>query len=297
MKGRRICRMLGRALVALALAVPALGAQSLRVRATEDETDRPLAGALVDVLDASDRVVAQGILSPDGRRELPVGATGTYHVRVRRIGFVPFVGPGVTVATAAPVDVALRAPDRHVVLRSIDVRASNDRRCARDAFADPAFGALWEEIRTALTATVLTRDASTMTLEARAFRRVLDPAHNVTDEQVGLPRITTAARPYVALSAEQLSRNGYVQARPDGTDFYAPDEQVLLSDQFIADHCFQVARGSDATEGLFGVRFSPAERRRPNDISGTLWVDSASAELRYLDFWHEYTRIAASGDG
>jgi hypothetical protein len=212
-------------------------------------------------------------------------------VRVRRIGFVPFVGPGVTVATAAPVDVALRAPDRHVVLRSIDVRASNDRRCARDAFADPAFGALWEEIRTALTATVLTRDASTMTLEARAFRRVLDPAHNVTDEQVGLPRITTAARPYVALSAEQLSRNGYVQARPDGTDFYAPDEQVLLSDQFIADHCFQVARGSDATEGLFGVRFSPAERRRPNDISGTLWVDSASAELRYLDFWHEYTGL------
>lgn len=283
--------MLGRILVALVLAAPALGAQSLRVRVTEEQSGRPLSGAIVDVLDSSGRVVAQGVLSPDGRRQLALGVAGTYHLRIRRIGFAPFVGPDVTIAGIVPVDVALRAPDRRVVLGAIDVRASNDRRCARDAFADPAFGALWEEIRTALTTTVLTRDAAATTLEARAFRRVLDAAGTVTEEQVGLPRTTTAARPYVARAADELSRNGYVQARPDGTEFYAPDERVLLSDEFLADHCFRVARGSDATEGLFGVRFSPAERRRPNDISGTLWVDSASAELRYLDFWYEYTGL------
>jgi hypothetical protein len=66
--------------------------------------------------------------------------------------------------------------------------------------------------------------------------------------------------------------------------FYAPDEQVLLSDRFVEEHCFQVARGEGSSEGLFGLQFSPAKRRNVNDIAGTLWVDSASAELRYLDF-------------
>ncbi|HET7188506.1 MAG TPA: carboxypeptidase-like regulatory domain-containing protein [Gemmatimonadaceae bacterium] len=286
------------ALVVLVLGAPMLGAQALRVRATEQSTGRPLAGAIVDVLDASGAVVVQGVLSPDGRRQLPLAAAGPYRVRLRRIGYAPVVGPEVLVVGTATVDVALRAPDRRVVLRSIDVRASNgravgelatsDRGCARDAFADLSFAALWEEIRKALTTTVLSREDSGMSLEARAFRRVLDASHGVTDERVGLPRTTDAARPYVALSADYLSRNGYVQARPDGIEFYAPDEQVLLSDQFITDHCFDVTRGSDATEGLFGVRFTPLERRRGNDIHGTLWVDSASAELRYLDFWHEY---------
>jgi len=287
------------------LALPAMlvgahglaGAQALRVRVTEEQSGQPLAGAIVEALDTANAVASQGVLSSDGRRLLPLGASGSYRVRVRRIGYLPFVGPVIRVGGAEIMDAVLRAPDRRVVLSTIDVRAVNRRRCARDAFADPAFGALWEEVRKALTTTMLSRDDAPLVLEARAFRRVLDESRSVTEELVGLPRTTGAVRPYVALSAEQLARNGYVQARPDGTEFFAPDEQVLLSDAFIADHCFEIARGTDATEGLFGLRFVPVERRNANDISGTLWVDSASAELRYLDFWYEYSGIPRQAHG
>lgn len=294
------------AVLLLATVGASAGSQSLRVHVTEDATGRPLAGAIVDVLDAGSVVVAQGVLSPDGRRTLPVAAAGTYRVRIRRIGYTPYVGPAVTVTGSGSVDVALRAPGQHVVLSAIEVRAvnggaddrtANTRRCSRDAFADPAFTALWEEVRKALTTTMLSRDGQPIVLEARAFRRVLDESRTVTEEQVGLPRTTNSARPYLALSAAQLSRNGYAQASPDGTVFNAPDEQVLLSDEFIADHCFDVARGRDATEGLFGVRFSPVNQRTLNDIAGTLWVDSASAELRYLDFWYMYSALPRQAVG
>lgn len=273
-----------------ALAAPAF-AQSLRVRAVEELSGLPVAGAIVDVLDDASRVVAQGVLSPDGRRTVPLGTAGRYRVRLRRIGFEPHLGAPAVVAGSETVDVLLRAPDRRIVLRAIDVVAANTRRCARDAFSNPAFGALWEEVRTALTATMLAREGAPPLLRARTFRRLLDDSARVIEERVGLPRATEALRPYVARPADQLSRNGYVQARPDGTEFYAPDEQVLLSDDFITDHCFEVARGRDETEGLFGVRFSPAAGRKSNDISGVVWVDSASAELRYADFWYEYAGL------
>jgi hypothetical protein len=108
--------------------------QSLRVRVTEEQTRRPLAGAIVDVLDTANVVVSQGVLSAEGRRVMPLGAPGGYHVRVRRIGYAPFVGPTVRVTGTEAVDVALRAPDRRIVLAAIDVRATNTRcgsRCAR----------------------------------------------------------------------------------------------------------------------------------------------------------------------
>ena len=274
-----------------------IGGQSLRVQASEEVTGRPLAGAIVDVLDAGGRTASQGVLSAAGQRALLLSAPGSYRVRVRRIGYAPYTSLPVTVTGTATVDVALRAPDSRIVLTTIDVRAARSRRCARDAFADPAFGALWEEVRKALTTTMLSRDDGALELVARAFRRLLNESRTVTEEWVGLPRTTDAARPYLAASAENLARDGYVVARSDGTDFFAPDEQVLLSDEFLATHCFETARGSDATEGLFGVRFGPAERRGGNDIAGTLWVDSASAELRYLDFWHEFSGIPRQASG
>jgi hypothetical protein len=158
--------------------------------------------------------------------------------------------------------------------------------CSRNAFGDPGVLALWTEIRTALATTALGRADSTLSLEARAFRRRLDPSLELIAEQVGLPRVTTGGRPYYSRDANSLANEGYVRQVGNESVFYAPDEQVLLSDRFIDDHCFQVARGDGTAEGLFGLQFSPAGRRRVNDIAGTLWVDSASAELRYLDFWY-----------
>jgi hypothetical protein len=291
---RTIPLTMERLLVALRFAILGAGciaaplnAQTIRLRVTQENSGLPVAAAIVDVLDTQGTVVAQSVLSPDGRRIVKLPAAGTYRVRLRRIGFEPFFADAIAVAAQSTVDVALQAPQRRVTLGAIRVRG---RRCANDALDDPGLFALWEEIRKALTTTLLTREDSSLVLEARAFHRTLDENRNVTEELVGLPRTIAARRPYVARTAADLSRRGYVRVSGDGAEYFAPDEQVLLSDEFLADHCFEVARSVDAAAGLLGVRFSPAagEGRSTNDISGTLWVDSASAELRYLDFWYEH---------
>lgn len=44
--------------------------------------------------------------------------------------------------------------------------------------------------------------------------------------------------------------------------------------------------GAGAEGGLVGLTFTPAPSRRVPDIAGVLWADSATAALRYLDFWY-----------
>ena len=290
-------RRTGIAVALVILPVGALHPQAIRLRVTEEASGRPIAGAVADVFDSAGAVVAQGIVSPDGVRLLTLPAGGSYRVRIRRIGFEPFTTAAPLVPPAGMVELALAIPARRVVLSTITVLGRSV--CSRNAFRDPGVLALWTEIRTALATTALSRRDSTLSLEARAFRRRLDPSLEITAEQVGLPRVTTGGKPYYSRDADSLANEGYLRQVGNESFFYAPDEQVLLSDRFVEDHCFQVARGDGAAEGLFGLRFSPVDRRRVNDIAGTLWVDSASAELRYLDFWYVNDRIpyAVVGEG
>src|SRR5690606_26590089 len=93
------------------------------------------------------------------------------------------------------------------------------------------------------------------------------------------------SRPFEARAPEELSASGYVR-RDDGMiEFLAPDERVLLSDEFVRDHCFELTAGTESTAGLIGLAFTPDPSRRVPDIAGVLWIDSTTAELRHLDFW------------
>lgn len=279
---------------ALALGARDLRAQALDVRAVDALTGQPIAGAILEVRDAAGALRWQGVLGGDGRRLVRVGTPGSYALRLRRIGYEPVAVPPVTVEGTATLEVPIRAAAQRVLLDAVFVQAERGgrtstgeaRRCRRDAFASASFATLWEQVRTALTATVLSREGEPLVVEARAFRRVLDDDRRVRAEYVGLPRVSDVERPYVARPAAELAREGYIRRVDDDDVFHAPDEQVLLSDEFEADHCFEVTRGDGPTAGLFGVSFIPASRRQVNDIAGTLWVDSASAELRHLDFWY-----------
>lgn len=299
-RGPRCRRLaLGSALalgLALALGASPLAAQSVAVQAREQATGSPLAGAIVDVLDPAGRVVVRGILSADGRRTLPVGAAGTYRVQVRRIGFEPFVSAPVSVAGTATASVALDVPARRIVLGTVTV--TGERRCRDDARRSGALATLWEEARKALTAAELARGDAALAVEARPFERTRDADGRVTAERVRLPR-TSDGRPFVARPAAELSAEGYVRLDGDGFTFYAPDETVLLSEEFERDHCFEIVRGSGETAGLLGVRFTPAPDRRRADVAGTIWLDSATVELRHVDFRFVDDRLprAALDDG
>lgn len=288
------CVVIGAAFVVLG-ASPS-EAQALRLRVATDSASAPTRSAVVEVLDNSGAVTVRGVLSSSTWRVFTLPVEGQYRVRLRRVGFEPLVAPAPFVRGRDTVDVALTLPTRRVTLSTITVRGRPA--CARDALRDQSVTALWTEIGTALTTTVLDRSDSARTLEARAFRRRLDSRFSVQDERVGLPRLSAGARPYYALTAEELE-GGYVRQKGTETTYYAPDEAVLLSDRFTAEHCFEVTRGEGPTEGLLGLRFTPPAQRDVNDIAGTLWVDSASTELRFLDFWYvsDAYPSAAPGEG
>jgi hypothetical protein len=108
-------------LLLLGIALPAWG-QSLRVQLTETRTQRPLTGALVDILDSTSAVAVQGVLGDGGRRAFRLPRHGTYRVRLRRIGYDPFVGAPVVVGPAG-ADFAQEVPGRRVVLAALTVSA------------------------------------------------------------------------------------------------------------------------------------------------------------------------------
>ena len=79
--------------------------------------------------------------------------------------------------------------------------------------------------------------------------------------------------------------NGFVQEQADGTFYYAPDANVMLSDAFLDTHCLRVREGEDETEGLIGLAFEPVEGRRGHiDIRGVMWLEPESSELQWLEY-------------
>jgi hypothetical protein len=267
------------------------GAQTLRIHAVVEGSRLPVAGAIVEAIDANNSVQAQGLLSELGTRSLTLPRAAAYRVRLRRIGYAPYVGPLLQIGAGETRDVELVAPGRLASLAAMMVTASA-RKCGRDAFADTTFAAFWEEVSKALTSSVLGRESGGV-LQMRAFRRTLDVARRVRSEQTGMPHLSSALRPYIARSADDLADSGYVRLIDSEFTFLAPDELVLLSDRFVSDHCFGVVR---ERPGLMGVQFASVGRR-DNDIAGIVWIDSASAELRSLDYWNVSNAVPRDASG
>jgi len=72
------------------------------------------------------------------------------------------------------------------------------------------------------------------------------------------------------------------------TDYYAPDAEVLLSDTFLADHCFKIKEGEFEHTGYVGLAFQPIPERKKPDIKGVLWMDAKTAELRTVEFTYTW---------
>jgi len=84
----------------------------------------------------------------------------------------------------------------------------------------------------------------------------------------------------------------------DGWTIFGPDETVLLSEGFAATHCFRLVRDSGRPTQI-GVSFQPVPGRKVPDISGVIWVDQVTSELREMSFHFvnagELSRFNAGG--
>ncbi|MGH7604501.1 MAG: carboxypeptidase-like regulatory domain-containing protein [Gemmatimonadaceae bacterium] len=271
--------LLAVSLAALAYA-PIAGAQNtseLRIR-LQAGGDVPASGALVALIDAHDSVVAEGLTGERGTRLLRA-PPGSYRVRVRRIGFRPFFSPPVSLPHDGELLLQVESP--RVALQSIVVNSRSQ--CKRNDPNAQTLSLVWDEVEKALRSSQITTADLAGVGHGEIFHRSLSA------DGVELAADTTfftigSRRPFVAISSERLASDGYVTGDEDsGWSYYGPDETVLLSEEFAESHCFRLVRDREHS-GQIGVAFEPAPTHRIADITGVLWVDEATSELRQIVF-------------
>ena len=266
----------------VALCSPVLGAQTVRGTVTDRATAATLPGVVVLLVDNAGMVVARTLSDASGTYLMAAPAPGQYRVRTMRIGFRPATSERVTLAAGSEVSQPLVLAG--VPFRLDTVRVAGRNACQVRPDSAMATFAVWEQVRTALSGAQVT--AGTRALNARVitYDRALEPTRERVVRQGARVRAGLTARPWNSLSADSLRRGGYVVVGLDGsTTYYAPDLTVLLSDQFVEDHCLRLAEKSDATR--LGIEFEPTrERRNTPDIEGTVWLDRRSGELREMLF-------------
>ena len=292
---------------------PDCGAQVVRGRITAKTSNEAVSGGIVALIDSTGRAAATTMSDEQGAFALEAPAAGRYTLRVERVAFRSTVTPPFTLRVGETADVPIVIAGEGVSLRAVRVTA--DRRCVVRPQEGLAAAQLWDEARKALSATMLTqmaqasarsrRDPHRFAVRIRRWTSVLDPETlaRLRGEEVESEGETVT--PFASVDSLLLARDGYRKQEADGgATYYAPDATILLSDLFLDTHCFRVqAPSSDQRSDLIGLAFEPVQRAgaTPRDesrveVRGVLWLDRATAELRYMNYGYTNLRLGVPTD-
>ena len=274
-------------LALLALATPLVAsAQTVRGSLVHARDSSAVAGVVVQLLDASGRVVARAMSDDRGEFRLMAASAGPHRVRSLRIGWRPATSPPIELAAGREVATRLVLDPLPVDLATVNVSARHACRAYGDA---GAAAELWDQARTAFTAARLSAAERRVEVTLSTYQRDLDPGTDIVQAQRVDLRSGFTTSPFVSLPPDSLRARGYVNIAPGGwTIYYAPDLDVLASDVFLEDHCLRLGGEAD---GLIGIAFEPTrDRLRLPEIAGTVWLDRRSLELRRLEF--RYTHVS-----
>jgi hypothetical protein len=270
----------------LAAAAGRAAAQVVRGDVQDAATHEPLYGAIVVAYDSAGARVGGTFTDDSGRFALRLPAGGSYQLRAERIGYasgaaVPFViAPGATVV-------------RHLVASSAVVLLPTDTvigesRCVVRATEGAQTAALWEEARKALYASqIADQDRLVFAVRRRWWTRVDATGAVMRVDSTRIDSVTLA-QPFASpATPEELAANGYGIGGAQHDSVYAgPDADVLLSDAFARTHCFAMRLDSDKHPGLVGLAFEPSRKVHFAEVTGVIWLDSATARLRFVEFRH-----------
>lgn len=261
-----------------------VAAQSVEVRVVQEETLRPVVGAVVHLLTEARTPVRSGLSDEQGRVVFPRVPPGRYAVRAEMIGMTTDESDVFASGPQGAVERELALSPRAIPLRGLSVEAG--ARCTVDPAEGLRTAVVWEEARKALTATSLADEQSRYRYQTLVYERDVARDTRVIERERTARRVATMRTPFRSRSAAELLERGF-RERSSGTDlYYAPDAEVLLSNAFLSSHCFGVRLGEGGErEGLVGLTFEPTpDRRGFVEIAGTLWLDLATSELRWLEF-------------
>ncbi|MGH7679239.1 MAG: carboxypeptidase regulatory-like domain-containing protein [Gemmatimonadaceae bacterium] len=270
------------AILAMGVVAPALlQAQSVRGVARETGLGAAVPGVVILLVDAGGGVAARALSNERGEYRVSAPNAGSYRLRTMRIGFRQVTSDVISLANGQDMTHDLELSGLRVLLDTIRVVDRSQCRMNRDS-AQATF-TVWEQIRTALTATQVSAGRS-IAATIVGYERMLDRSFKRVQSQHSFVKSGFVRQPWASATPEVLRRTGYVTSESDDSVTYrAPGLEVLLSNEFLEDHCFRLARSKDTA--LLGVAFEPTrDRRRIPEISGTLWLNKASSELRRLEY-------------
>lgn len=265
--------------------------QSVRGTVKEQATGTPLSGVLMTLSreDSLSAPASTALTNEQGAYVLRVSQPGRYRLASKRIGVRRFESEPFELAAGQEIerDVELEA----LVYRLPTVTVRSERLCVRRDDQSERVESLWDEVRTALTATQVSLRDRLVRARVVRYNRVLDAQSlRVVNERMHRETSGVVERAFVSLPGEALSRGGYWRIMTnDSIQYYAPDADVLLSTTFARDHCFGVTEGRGERSGLTGISFEPAAGREPPEVRGTIWVDARTFELRLVEF--KYSRL------
>jgi len=261
-----------------------LSAQAVRGRLLDASSAEPVAGALIILLDADGTEVTSTVTSARGTYHLRAPGAGLFRLRAERIGFQSSVSSDITLLANETVTEELLASSSAIVLPVLSVESETECRVRPEE--GEATYVLWEEARKALQVTEKT--AAGYRFDAVTYQRHVNLWGEAL-EQGDVQFVSYAGRhPWRSVPIDELEEHGYAREAEEGTYFYGPDAEVLLSDQFLDSHCFRYRTGDD--DVVVGLAFEPVREVDDRvDVDGVLWLDRETSQLRTLEF--RYTGV------
>lgn len=270
-----------------AATVPAPGeparAQILEGVVVDSATQAPVAAVLVSLSDADNRSLRRFLVDADGYFRFVVPSPGRYSLRAERLGLATGTLAGLDVGPDDTVAVRIAVAHRPIAIEG--VRATGNRRCELSTDLGAATHRAWEEARKVLNAASFTDSEGLYVYDLEKHVRELEPGSLRVRNETRAHKRTTTRQPFVSRPVELLVDGGWVLEEPAGNRYFAPDADVLLSDDFLATHCLQLRAADASRPDLLGLEFRPVRDGSGGpDIEGVMWLSRETGGIEWLDF-------------
>ncbi len=277
-------RVLRTALMFSLAACAPLPAQVVRGQVVADTDSQPIPGALIELLDRYARPVAAALSNGTGFFTIRAPGPGVYSVQVDRIGFERWTSPMFELGTDADRAMRLALSVRPVRLAPLRVSSADADDC-EDLGENENVLLVWQEARKALRSAELLLTDRRFRFRISEYERVVEPDLRRVRTVETRIRDRVSDTPFESLSPVQLSAAGFVRGEDDGSFvYYAPDQSVLLSPEFLTDHCFGLRWSGGDGDRRVGLVFRPVKQRKLPEIAGTLWLDEDTGVLTSLEY-------------
>jgi hypothetical protein len=284
------------AALAVFLWADAASGQVIRGTVNSEGVGAPLRGAVVTLLDARGTPVDRRVLTDnDGAFAMRAPSPGMWMVEARAIGYSPRRTAARPVAAGETV--VERIVLRQVATRLATLRVEAKSACRRAGEFDAVTSEVWDDVWASLAAAQLAREQRLVRAEVFVYTREVDVSTGlVMQEERGVASVLDES-PFRTASPAELTRLGFWQPTLGGeVIFHGLDAATIISPEFLAGHCFNLARRDSVSKTLVGLSFRPLNDRRA-DVQGLLWLDAESRELRALEFTYTGIRLRGPAAG